>query len=1171
MSSNGVDPAGGTTTPMAPLESPSGFPSTDELFPAAQGLASSSASTTSSSRLPHLYNLRQRAQGLNASVTSSSSMDRTTSNQADDSTDRRTAAPADAMLRPPQASTTMNSSTSTSSSQASSFSHQGMPLAMSATVPTQSSVAQVALAASSTSVLVNAPAALLDICQLRVEELLTLHETVPNIQTLNFLSDCPCCSHKVARHSRLAAAAALLDNASLPSSQAPSRSNTNAVSGAAASTKPGEGFLKLRRDLPVWEEGKGKTCVEFLRELTELLDTTEYPRHTWYRALPLVVKEGYCRTWVHKNIISLNPPPATWDDACKLFSTHFESASYKKKLWAKWQSMRMEPGDSVQRFADRFMALVNELNFPIKSEFVRVHFHQCMPGYIKAEYDRLCLSVGFSSGQFKSGDTYDPDDVEKLIDIYTRIDINLKNSSTRGYGTGHGASSSNSSSSSSSSSSSHHAKKKTTSTTSAASRCHVHPESSHAWSECRKNPKNSSASTQVKQEPKASSHFQSASSSYRSFSGATHLDKSKDAAHVKCYKCEKIGHYANRCPSTSSTSTQSKSSNSTVPSVKMMGFPKDKQTPAGDVQDHKETPHTENDYCMGTGEVFITLNERHKAWLKVFVDTGSDLSLISTSAARRLSLCTQPTEGKLNLAIANVQAERKSATVPYEARVWYVAPKGSKRLTSQVKNLKRLVELEVLPFPPCDYEVIIGKDLVPFLFPNGIPLEYISAPPPEFNKYHELTKNQPFYEGDVGDVEEDQEDLVLESTPSSPILVTPTTPPKVQAATLTITPTAPTQDASPLNSEEESTPLLLESDSEDDWVDPKPTGHVVSATAAHKDDYSLAAAVKVVQAPVDPTTGQKLSDTFVDLTEADLADFQAKEKDSAVFTPASLEDEYAAPRAKLMADKEIVEALAINDKVTGFCTLPDSVLKLQVKPFTDGKVPKTLCRPQYKIAQTAIKLVDECLQRWLAEGKIVKAPPGIPYNNPILVVPKKDAEGNVTYDDIRVCLDFRGLNEWLEDTSKDQFQLPYIRDTIDKFAGCKIFGEFDLAEAFYQFKLDESSRPYTAFQFGGIQYMCAGIPFGLSVVPSHFQRSISTIMHGLDFTYPYMDNLPFASKDWDSHKQQALSIIKLMTSHNLRIKPSSVKLGHSDMRCLGHHVSVKGIGIDPKKKSMIPD
>jgi len=166
-----------------------------------------------------------------------------------------------------------------------------------------------------------------------------------------------------------------------------------------------------------------------------------------------------------------------------------------------------------------------------------------------------------------------------------------------------------------------------------------------------------------------------------------------------------------------------------------------------------------------------------------------------------------------------------------------------------------------------------------------------------------------------------------------------------------------------------------------------------------------------------------------------------------------------------------------------------------------------------------------------------------------VVAPKKDSAGNLSYDEVRVCLDFRGLNECMDGTGMDQFQLPYIRDTIDRFDGCKIFGEFDLAEAFYQLKLHEDSRPYTAFMFEGKQYMCAGVPFGLSIVPSHFQRVISTVTHGLNFTFPYMDNLPFGSKDWDSHKSQALTIIKLMTRFNLRIKPSSVKLGHSQMRC----------------------
>jgi hypothetical protein len=167
-------------------------------------------------------------------------------------------------------------------------------------------------------------------------------------------------------------------------------------------------------------------------------------------------------------------------------------------------------------------------------------------------------------------------------------------------------------------------------------------------------------------------------------------------------------------------------------------------------------------------------------------------------------------------------------------------------------------------------------------------------------------------------------------------------------------------------------------------------------------------------------------------------------------------------------------------------------------------------------------------------------------------------------------LDFRGTNEELEADHMDQFQLPFIRDTMDKFNGCKVFGEFDLQEAFYQFKLHEESRPFTAFTFEGTQYMCAGVPFGLSIVPSHFQRVISTIMNGLDFTFPYIDNIPLGSKDWETHKQQALLIIRRLTQYNLKIKPSSVKLGHSHMRCLGHLVSVNGIGVDPKKLSMIP-
>jgi len=275
----------------------------------------------------------------------------------------------------------------------------------------------------------------------------------------------------------------------------------------------------------------------------------------------------------------------------------------------------------------------------------------------------------------------------------------------------------------------------------------------------------------------------------------------------------------------------------------------------------------------------------------------------------------------------------------------------------------------------------------------------------------------------------------------------------------------------------------------------------------------------------------------------------------------SLDIENAGRRAALMLRLE--ELLRVNANLVGFCSLPESVIKLDVAPEA---LPK-LYRRQYKIPQTLAALADVVVQRWIASGKVTLAPVNCAYNNPLMVAPKKDEHGKMT--GIRVCIDPRPLNAAL--ISNDRFPLPFIRDTLEVFGGCSLFGEFDLSEAYLQFMLHPDSRPLTAFTWNGQQYMFVGTPFGISPVSSIFQRAMSHVFHDLPFTFPYIDNLPFASKSWEEHAEHAIIILDRLNQVNLKVKPSSVKVGYSGIKCLGHVVSSEGISMDPDKVLAVKD
>lgn len=277
-------------------------------------------------------------------------------------------------------------------------------------------------------------------------------------------------------------------------------------------------------------------------------------------------------------------------------------------------------------------------------------------------------------------------------------------------------------------------------------------------------------------------------------------------------------------------------------------------------------------------------------------------------------------------------------------------------------------------------------------------------------------------------------------------------------------------------------------------------------------------------------------------------------------TPTELEHIYSAKRNLLL--RELAEPLALNEKIIGFCHLPESVVKLEIDPSKEN----SLYTKQYPIAQGLHAPADLVIKRWFNTGKICLAPPGCKYNNPLTIAPKKDENGNWT--GIRVCLDVRRLNKAL--IVADTFQIPNIRNILESFGGNSIFGEFDLSEAYLQFSLHPESQPLTAFTWYGQQYMFVGCPYGILILTAYFQRIMMRIFSDMPFCMPYVDNIPFASRSWDTHRDHALMIIQRLTQCNLRLK-QSWHIGHAELRCLGHILNVNGTAIDPSKLQAIND
>ena len=125
-----------------------------------------------------------------------------------------------------------------------------------------------------------------------------------------------------------------------------------------------------------------------------------------------------------------------------------------------------------------------------------------------------------------------------------------------------------------------------------------------------------------------------------------------------------------------------------------------------------------------------------------------------------------------------------------------------------------------------------------------------------------------------------------------------------------------------------------------------------------------------------------------------------------------------------------------------------------------------------------------------------------PWASTVVLVQEKDGS-------LRFCIDFRKLNNW---TIKDTYLLPHIDEALDSLQCSKWFSSLDLKLGYWQVKIDEESKPLTAFIMGPLGfYKYERMPFRLINAPATFQRLMETCLGDLSLHWCiiYLDDSHF--------------------------------------------------------------
>ena len=152
-----------------------------------------------------------------------------------------------------------------------------------------------------------------------------------------------------------------------------------------------------------------------------------------------------------------------------------------------------------------------------------------------------------------------------------------------------------------------------------------------------------------------------------------------------------------------------------------------------------------------------------------------------------------------------------------------------------------------------------------------------------------------------------------------------------------------------------------------------------------------------------------------------------------------------------------------------------------------------------------------------------------PWCNTIVLVRKKDGT-------LRFCIDFWRLNAR---TKKDLFPLPRMQETMESMVGARFFSSMDLKSGFWQVRMSEKFRQYTAFTVGSLGvYEFLRMPYGLCNAPATFQRLKQNCLGELNLTYAlvYLDNVIVYSKMEEDHLQRLQAMFERFHDHGLKIE-----------------------------------
>lgn len=227
------------------------------------------------------------------------------------------------------------------------------------------------------------------------------------------------------------------------------------------------------------------------------------------------------------------------------------------------------------------------------------------------------------------------------------------------------------------------------------------------------------------------------------------------------------------------------------------------------------------------------------------------------------------------------------------------------------------------------------------------------------------------------------------------------------------------------------------------------------------------------------------------------------------------------------------------------------------EPSVDRGFPKSM-----KENQIINSKVKDLLDRGIIEPS---SSPWVSYGFLVLNV---KPDGTRTH---RMVLNYKKLNE---KTRKMNYPMPNITNIIHDLRGKKYISTMDFCDAFYQIKLEDSSKEYTSFacELGLFQFRFC--PFGLCNLPAIFAKTVQTMLEPMDpenrsHTRFYVDDIICFSNELEQHLRILEDVFIQIRNFGFLISPKKCSFFAAQLRVLGHTTDANGTQISGRQTQAI--